>query len=92
MLPHVVEFNSQAVNGEYETLGAVVGGAGCEFLVERIFELNRTAGLPERLRELDVKETDFSDMAMEAADQKTASYNPRSVAADDLQTLYEAAY
>ncbi len=92
MLPHVVEFNSQAVNGEYETLGAVVGGAGCEFLVERIFELNRTAGLPERLRELDVEETDFSDMAMEAADQKTASYNPRPVAADDLQTLYEAAY
>ena len=92
MLPHVVEFNSEAVNGEYGTLGVVVGGGGCEFLVERILELNRTAGVPERLRELDVEKMDFSDMALEAAGQKTARYNPRPVAAGDLQSLYEAAY
>lgn len=91
MLPHVIAFNNEVVNGEYDALMQAVAG-GNPSLANWISELNGYAGLPRRLRELEVDKADLPALAAEAATQKTASFNPRPVDANDLQALYEAAY
>ena len=91
MLPHVISFNAEAANGEYAELSAAAG-TGAASLADWVSELNRAAGLSGKLRELNVKKTELVALAAEAATQKTASFNPRPVDANDLQALYEAAY
>ena len=90
MLPHVIAFNNEVVHGEYDAL--MWAAAGGNPLADWIGELNGYAGLPRRLRELEVDKADLPALAAEAATQKTAAFNPRPVDANVLQALYEAAY
>ena len=97
MLPHVVRFNGQAVEGLYRDLafaghGSTAGDSGgAEQLVERIVELKTAAAVPERLRDLEVEETALPQLAKEAADEWTGTFNPRPVGEMDLLKLYESA-
>ena len=98
MLPHVVRFNGQAVEGLYRDLmlaghGSTAGNSGgAEQLVERIVELKTAAAVPERLRDLEVEETVLPQLAKEATDEWTGTFNPRPVDEMDLLKLYESAY
>lgn len=98
MLPHVIRFNSQAVNELYADLLNVAGisarpssGFG-ERLSERIVELKTAAGLPHRLRECEVEKTKLPELATAAASQWTGKFNPQPVTEKELLELYEAAF
>ena len=91
MLPHVVRFNNACVNGEYDDLASAAGLAG-EDLADRLQQLAVDASLPPRLRDLGVEEAGVPELAMEAAEQKTAAFNPRPVGAVELARLYAEAY
>jgi alcohol dehydrogenase len=97
MLPHVIRFNSQAVNELYADLLHVAGisakpssGFG-ERLSERIVELKTAAGLPQRLHECNVENSVLPELAKAAASQWTGKFNPREVTEKELLELYEAA-
>ena len=101
MLPHVIRFNGAAVNGEYGELAQVLGSAASgggggesavERLAERVSELRGAAGLPGRLRDLEVSEELLPDLARGAAVQKTGEFNPRPVGEAELLELYRAAF
>jgi alcohol dehydrogenase len=98
MLPHVVQFNSQAVNELYADLLHIAGisvkpssGFG-ERLSERIVELKNAASLPQRLRECNVEKQTLPELAKAAASQWTGKFNPRAVGEVELLQLYEMAF
>ena len=85
MLPRVINFNSQAVSTLYQEL--------CPSLLdERVSELRAVAGLPERLRDFEIKPEDLPQLAEEAAEQWTGQFNPRQVSTVELLELYEVTY
>ena len=85
MLPGVIRFNSQAVNGLYQDLYPSP-------LHERVSELKAVAGLPERLRDFEIPPEDLPQLAEEAAEQWTGTFNPRQVSMVELLELYEESY
>ena len=85
MLPGVIRFNSEVVNGLYQTLHPSP-------LHERVSELKAVAGLPERLRDFEIQQEDLPQLAEEAAEQWTGTFNPRQVSTVELLELYEESY
>ena len=96
MLPHVVRLNGPACGAAYAALLADVGLAATETdagprLAGHLADLLATAGLAGTLTSLGITAPDVAALAAAAADQWTAGFNPRPVAAADLASLYEAA-
>jgi alcohol dehydrogenase len=89
-LPAVIRFNGAAVGGLYDELAE--SGNGAELLASLVENLLQQAGLPARLSEYAVPESDLPTLAQEAARQWTANFNPRPVTADDLLEIYRWFY
>jgi alcohol dehydrogenase len=84
MLPHVVEWNSDAVGSEYRDL--------YPDLAARLKDLALAAGVPGSLRQTGVPQTDLPLLAAGAAEQWTGRFNPRPFDADAARSLYERAW
>lgn len=78
-LNHAAQLNGQAPS-QAERLGT------------RVAELRAAADLPAHLAECGVEQSSLATMADEAAAQWTAQFNPRPVARDDFERLYQAAW
>ncbi len=88
MLPYIIRFNAQdsVARAEYKALGG-----SAEELAARVEELLRICGAPRTLRECSVTHESISMLAREAAAQWTATFNPRAIAIEDFEQLYELA-
>lgn len=101
MLPHIVRFNSadESTRNDYAQLAAFGGlahdgedaASAVEKLIARLTELLRQARLETSLYGLGVKGEMIPTLAAEAAQQWTATFNPRPVTAADFTELYRAA-
>jgi len=100
MLPHVIRFNAVEFDRWYRDLlegtGGVngfpppdSGGAGLATFVSQIVA---RAGLPTTLAECGVERNRLAELAADGAQQWTAAFNPRTVGAAELLSLYEAAF
>ena len=85
MLPSVIHFNSQTVNGLYQDLYPAP-------LHERISELKAVAGLSTRLRDFKIQREDLPQLAEAASKEWTGQFNPRPVSTVELLELYEVTY
>jgi len=98
MLPHVIKFNSPAVNEFYNDLLAVAGissdkkNTSGEILAEKIFQLRTAVGLPQILRECVVAENILPELAKAATKQWTGKFNPRPVDESEFLRLYVSAF
>lgn len=98
MLPHVVRYNAEVVAPLYARLAADSGLCAVddphasELLAVRIADWVRLAGCPMSLRECGVDPHRLPQLAEEAATQWTGTFNPRPVAATQLEELYRCAY
>lgn len=98
MLPHVIRFNSQAVEQAYTELLSATNlepqndSAGSERLCERIVALQAAAGLSQRLRDCQVDENSLPELAQAATQEWTGTFNPRPLTVVDFLRLYEAAF
>jgi alcohol dehydrogenase len=100
MLPHVIRFNGQEFGNLYfELLECTAGGngfpapeTGYQGLADFVAELVQQAGLISRLREFEIPEKKLESLAVDAAKQWTAEFNPRKVDANKLRGLYQAAF
>ncbi|MFM9059853.1 MAG: iron-containing alcohol dehydrogenase [Planctomycetaceae bacterium] len=95
VLPHVVRFNGAACGERYAELLGDVGiesapAAAGDRLAAWIADLIATAGLAPSLTTLGVVAPDVATLAIAAAAQWTAGFNPRPAGAADLTALYEA--
>ncbi len=96
LLPHVVRFNAVAVEHLYRELppaGVILNGEPVsEVLARRLTELVQLAGLPTRLRDVEVSDSILPLLAVEANEQWTARFNPRTVGEAELTGVYERAW
>jgi alcohol dehydrogenase len=100
MLPHVVRYNVQAVESEYQDLVLATAfdrntpdqRAGSAGLAHFLAEAAAAAGLATRLRDQGVDRERLPQLAADAATQWTGTFNPVEMSTGDFLALYEAAY
>jgi alcohol dehydrogenase len=87
MLRAVVRFNAEDPRTRewYEELS----GGSMSQLTTRLDELLKVAKMPESLAECGVERGAIRSLAIEAAKQWTAAFNPRTVTEEDFARLYE---
>lgn len=100
MLQGVLGHNMHAAMGDYAELGCLLDldlatqgrQAQAQAFVERLGRLSRAAGLPQRLREVGVREEHLDLLAREAMKQERLLINnPCPISEADARRLYEAA-
>lgn len=93
LLPHVVRWNSRVAAERYAELAAVRGETRRpEMLVARIEDLIAAGGFPGGLEAAGVPERDLPELATEAAEQWTGTFNPRTFDFAGALEIYAAAY
>ncbi|MFQ5602210.1 MAG: iron-containing alcohol dehydrogenase [bacterium] len=98
MLPSVVRFNSQVVEGRYQKLMQALNvyqtaaSRSAEQLAEKLVDLMRKCNWPLQLSELHIAETDLPALAEEAAQQWTAQFNPRPLSPKVCLELYQKTF
>ena len=101
MLPHVIHFNAVEASARdgYRELAIAAGLASpatdadsaVESLVGHLRRLQVLADIPRTLEEAGVPVESIPELAVEAARQWTAGFNPRSITAVDFEQLYRKA-
>jgi len=101
LLPHVLEYNIPVCSRQLANVARWMGEAveglsareAARKAVDRIKQLILDLGLPSRMRDIGVKESDIRPMA-EATMGVTRLLrgNPRRVTAEDLEAIYRQAY
>ncbi len=86
-LDHFVRFNAHAMGERGTTLAQAAGFADMEALADGVAALKRQAGLPAKLSEIGVTESDLNDLVT-ASFHALMSNNPREVTHSDLLSIY----
>ena len=97
LLPHVVRWNAATVPELYGELVSVTSGQACNGdpggeLATTLVGLGTAAGFPDRLRAVGVQESDLEQLATDAAEQWTGTFNPRPFNAHSALEVYRCAY
>lgn len=96
LLPWVIRFNAEAVDGRYRSLLSGTGEQSArdygESLACRVESIRHAASLPAALRDLDIPHSALPELAAQAADEWTARFNPRPVDQTTLLQVYESAF
>jgi len=90
MLPAVIRFNAHEAGPLYDELAACSNGA--EHLSRFAVAMMAKAGLPMRLHEYEIPESDLERLAEQAAKEWTGRFNPRPVTAKELLEIYRCVY
>lgn len=99
MLPHVLRFNKSVCLDKFATIGAALGldfsnpnECAQRFILE-IEKLNDDLGIPKKLSECGVKESDISEMAKHALSDISILTNPVQVITIEMvENLYKEAF
>lgn len=99
LLPYVMEFNSSSSPEKFkrmaQALGANLQGVSIEeasnAAVEMVKEILFQIGIPNRLSNVGIKETDLPLLAEKSLTSSSAKKNPKEVSYDDLLTLLKKA-
>lgn len=99
LLPHVEKFNIPACSHKLKNVAEAMGvdvsymsdEEGAEAAIAAIKTLSRAVGIPSGLREMGVKEEDFTEMSKNALADVCTGGNPREVNLEDSIEIYAAA-
>lgn len=99
LLPSVVRWNERAAADRYAallSLSSVAADehecAATEALARRLEELAAAGGLRANLSGVGIGKTDLADLAAEAAEQWTGTFNPRPFDREGAMEVYSCAY
>ncbi|MAL98463.1 MAG: alcohol dehydrogenase [Alteromonadaceae bacterium] len=100
VLPHVLRFNVGVAAEHYGELAEIImgqqlkrGSAPADQLIEHLETMIVDAGLPTRLRELNVPESVLPQLADDAMlQQRLLVNNPREMSRDEALAIYQAAF
>lgn len=100
LVPHVFRFNLPAMPDRYADIAVALGVAPSGSSettaaagLERLIELSRACGVPQRLRDVSIPESDLPRLAREAFKvQRLLKNNPRKITEADALAIYRAAY
>jgi len=100
VLPHVLEFNLPAAHDELAAVGELIREADVglsprrpEDAIAAVRDLARRAGLPGRLRDLNVSREKLPALARVILDEPGLAYNPRPVeSAAQIEAILDSAW
>lgn len=101
VLPHVLRFNAVTAPEAYAEmaphafpdLAKLEGQERAAAFCEALAQLSRDCGLPQSLREMDIREDDLPRLASDAMNQtRLLVNNPRPVEEADAMAIYRAAW
>jgi len=101
LLPYVMEFNKPARLETMAHLAEVMGvriaaqtvEAAADAAIQAVRDLRRQIGIPDRLREIGVRESQLSSFAQAAFGiKRMLRVNPRQATIEDLEGILRAAY
>jgi alcohol dehydrogenase len=97
LLPHVMEFNMDAIIGRLsqvvEPMGIEIVGLTTEEkaqkVIERIVDWTNTLEIPQNLKEYGVKEEDLTGLAVSASQvTRLLNNNPKELSLEDIEAIY----
>ncbi len=93
-MPYVMAFNRLAIEDKMQHLGRFLSLEKTAFddIIDWILELRTTIGIPHTLRELNIPDSKFTDLATMATTDPCAKENPVPVDYEALLQLYRNAY
>lgn len=100
LMPHVFRFNLPAMPERYADIARALGcpaesspAATAEAGLRRLAEMSLACGIPQRLRDVGVPESDLPRLAAEAMKvTRLLRNNPRELTAADAERIYREAY
>lgn len=101
LLPYVMSYNAPATGERYRDIARAMGlkdvdtlsqGAYREAAINAVRSLSKTVGIPEKLREIGVKEADLPMLAQAAFDDVCTGGNPRDTSVAEILEIYKTAY
>ncbi len=100
LMPHVFRFNLPAMPGRYADIAVALGCAPqanalatAEAGLQRLTEMSAHCGIPQRLRDVGVPESELPRLAGEAMKvTRLLKNNPRDLTAADAEKIYREAY
>ena len=101
LLPHLMAYNADYTGEKYRDIAKAMGVRNTEAMtlaqarksaVDAVFKLNKKVGIPEKLRELGVKQEDIPALAESAFADVCTGGNPRDTNIEEIKALYEAIY
>ena len=99
LLPSVVRWNERVAADDYAMLlnwsssaSKFPGLSPTEALARRLEELTEAGGLRQNLRTTGVKESDLDELAVDAAEQWTGTFNPRPFNKEGAIEVYQCVY
>ena len=101
LLPHLMAYNADYTGEKHRDIAKAMGVRNTEAMtlaqarksaVDAVFKLNKKVGIPEKLRELGVKQEDIPALAESAFADVCTGGNPRDTNIEEIKALYEAIY
>lgn len=100
MLPHVMEYNMENTIQKHidiaQAMGVAVHGKSAieaaRSSIDAVRRLSSDIGIPERLRDVGVKEDSISTMAKKAMADHCHAVNPKECIEESMTALYKAAF
>jgi len=101
LLPHIMEYNAAHTGEKFRAVAVAMGVSEAKDMtieqarkaaVNAVKKLCKDVGIPERLREVGLKQEDIPALAQAAFDDVCTGGNPRPTQVADIKALYQAIY
>jgi 1,3-propanediol dehydrogenase len=94
LLPYVMRFNLSAKAKAFAEVAAMLGeDAVPEKAVAAVEKLRNDIGIPQRLRDIGIKQEQLRTLAEKTIGiKRILRVNPRSVTVDDVEGIFKAAF
>ena len=101
LLPYVMKYNAESPAApKYIHIAKAMGvntdgmteSEGIRAAVEAVRKLSLSIGIPQKLHEINVKEEDLHQLAVDAFNDVCTGGNPRPTSVEDIETLYRKAF
>ena len=101
LLPYVMEYNAESPAApKYLHIAKAMGvdtvgmteAEGVRAAVDAVRKLSLSIGIPQKLHEINVKEEDLHQLAVDAFNDVCTGGNPRPTSVEDIETLYRKAF
>ena len=100
LLPVVMEYNAPAALKKYRAIAEAMGCStanltdadAAKAAVEAVRQLSIKIGIPQKLREIGVKEERLSELSVSAFNDICTGGNPRDTNAEEILKIYEQAF
>jgi 4-hydroxybutyrate dehydrogenase len=92
LLPHVLRANAPVLEDKLKLIRTQAGWAEGSDVFSHLQDLSASIGLPLRLRDIGVKESDLPLVSRAALEDNAHKTNPRKMTADDYRVILSVAY